>query len=124
MVLALGEARVVLRLRAMPTDERYEELELTVDTGSTYSWVPRAVLERLGVGPTRRGRFRTVEGRVVERDIDHVFVEYGGEVAPTTVVFAEPGDACVMGLHALEALGLEVNPTTGELRRSEAILAI
>ncbi len=47
-----------------------------------------------------------------------------GEVALTTVVFAEPGDACVMGLHALKGLGLEVDPTTGELRRSEAILAI
>ena len=119
----MGEVRVVLRLRAMPTDERYEELELTVDTGSTYSWIPRAVLERLGVEPTRRGRFRTIEGRVVERDIGHVFVEYGGEVAPTTVVFAEPGDACVMGLHALEALGLEVDPTTGQVRKSEALMA-
>lgn len=45
-------------------------------------------------------------------------------LAPTTVVFAEPGDACVMGLHALKSLGLEVDPITGELRRSEAILAI
>ena len=119
----MGEVKVMLRLRASPTDERYEELELTVDTGSTYSWVPRAVLERLGVEPTRRGRFRTIEGRVVERDIGHVFVEYEGEVAPTSVVFAEPGDACVMGLHALEALGLEVDPTTGQVRKSEALMA-
>jgi len=40
------------------------------------------------------------------------------------VVFGEPGDAEVLGVHALKGLGLEVDPTTGESRRSKAVLAL
>ena len=38
------------------------------------------------------------------------------------IVFAEEGDAEVLGVYALE--GLEVDPMTRELRKSRAILAL
>ena len=44
--------------------------------------------------------------------------------ATTIVVFAEEKDYEVLGLHALEGLGLEVDPVTRQLRESEAILAL
>jgi len=40
------------------------------------------------------------------------------------VVFAEDGDGKVLGVHALEGLRLEVDPSTGGLRKSEASLAL
>ncbi len=40
------------------------------------------------------------------------------------MVFAEERDNEVLGLHALEGLGLEVDPETRELRESESILAL
>ncbi|MCD6357773.1 MAG: hypothetical protein DRJ96_06410 [Thermoprotei archaeon] len=115
---------MTVRLRRHPSDERYEELRLLVDTGSTYSWIPREILERLGVKATGRRRFKTISGAVVEREIGYVFVEYGGDIAPTMVVFGEKGDAAVFGLHGMESLGLEVDPTTRQIRRSEALLAV
>jgi len=33
-------------------------------------------------------------------------------------------DAAVFGLHGLESLGLEVDPTTMQVRKSEALLAL
>jgi predicted aspartyl protease len=51
-------------------------------------------------------------------------VEYEGEIAPTLVVFAEEGDESVLGLHALESLGLEVDPVTRQVRRSEGLIAL
>ncbi|MCX8205200.1 MAG: hypothetical protein N3H31_06085 [Candidatus Nezhaarchaeota archaeon] len=53
-----------------------------------------------------------------------MFIEYEGEVAPTTVVFAEEGDESVFGLHALGSLGLEVGPVTRQARKSEALIAL
>lgn len=47
-----------------------------------------------------------------------------GEEATTIIVFAEEGDVEVLGIYALEGLGLEVDPATKELRKSEAILAL
>ena len=120
----MGETYITVRVRRHPDDERYEELRLLVDTGSTYSWIPRGALERLGVRATGRRRFRTISGAVVEREIGYVFVEYGGDIAPTMVVFGEEGDAAVFGLHGMESLGLEINPVTRQVKRSETLLAV
>jgi len=94
-----------------------------VDAGSTYTWVRREVLENLGVKPTARWRFRTIDGRIIERDMSKV-VERLGERATGIVVFAERGDAEVLGVDALEGLGLEVDPTTRQLKKIESLLAL
>ena len=46
-----------------PRGERYEALEVLVDTAATYTWVPRSILERLGVTPTFRFPFILAGGR-------------------------------------------------------------
>lgn len=51
-------------------------------------------------------------------------MEHESETAPTVVVFAEEGDESVLGLHALESLGLEVDPVTRQVKRSEALIAL
>lgn len=100
------------------------ELKLIVDTASTYTWVRRDKLKELGVKPLAKRRFRTIRGKLIEREIGEAVMEFGDERATTIVVFAEREDMEVLGVHALEGLGLEVDPTTGELRKSEAILAL
>jgi len=67
------------------------EVELLVDTGSTYSWIKRDKLEELGLKPMTRWKFKTIEGKIVERDIGEVVVECLGERATTVAVFAENG---------------------------------
>ena len=120
----LGETRIKIVLMAHPGADRKVELEATVDAGATYSWIPKSYLEAIKVKPSRKARFKTIEGRIVEREVGYVFVEWNGEVAPTVVVFAEEEDQPVVGLHMLESLGLEVDPTTRQVKKSEALLAL
>jgi predicted aspartyl protease len=101
-----------------------DELELLVDIGSTYTWIERGKLARLGVKGTGRRLFRTIGNRAIEREVGEAMVECLGRRATTIVVFAEERDNEVLGLHALEGLGLEVDPVTRELRESESILAL
>lgn len=112
-----------MKVRAIAGSQR-EKVRLLVDTGATYSWVSRRTLERLGVEPTRRARFKTMGGEIVEREVGHIMVEYDNEEAPTTAVFAEDADGNVFGLHGLESLGLEVDPTTQQIRKSQALSAL
>jgi len=42
---------------------------------------------------------------------------------PCVTVFAQKGDVEVLGATTLENLGLEIDPTTEEIRRSEALEA-
>lgn len=120
----MGETYIEVKIRASPAEEASQELKLLVDTGAAYSWISGDLLRKLGVRATRKARFKTIKGDVLIRDVGHVFVEYEGDTAPTTVAFAEEGDANVFGLHGLESLGLEVDPTTMRVRRSEALLAL
>lgn len=108
-----------------PRDEsRFVELELLVDTGSTYTWIKRGRLEEIRVKPMGKRRFRTIDNRIIEREVGEAVVECLGRRATTVIVFAEEGDNEVLGLHALEGLGLEVDPVTKQLREAEAILAL
>ena len=104
--------------------DKFIEIELLVDTGSTYTWIKRKRLEEIGVKPIDKRRFRTIGNRIIEREVGEVIIECLGKRATTVVVFAEEKDNEVLGLHALEGLGLEVDPVTRQLREAEAILAL
>lgn len=108
-----------------PKDELLkEELELLVDTGSTYTWIRRGKLTKLGIKSMGRRGFKCIDNRIIERDVGEAVIECLGRRATSIVVFAEEKDNEVLGLHALEGLGLEVDPVTRKLRESEAILAL
>lgn len=88
-----------------------------VDTGSTYTWVPRDVLERLSVQPGFRWEFETADGRVIERDVAEAAARMDGQQRTTLVVFGEPGSMPLLGAYTLEAFGLAVDPVNRRLIR-------
>ena len=120
----MGHTYAKVRVYNKSDSSMYMDFELIVDTGSTYTWVDGRELQRLMVEPMGRWKFRTIEGRLVERDIGEAVIECMDEKATRIVVFAEEGDVKVLGVDALEGLRLEVNPVTRELRKVEALLAV
>jgi len=83
------------------------------------------LLEKLGVKPMGRRRFRTIEGRIIERYIgEAAVIECLGEKATCIVVFAEEDDVEVLGVTALENLALELDSITKQLKKAEAVLAL
>jgi len=111
----MGTFTAKLRIWNPAHPETVEELEPFVDTGAAYSWIGRARLERLGVAPSRRMSFRTIEGRVLERDLGIVYVATDGYTVPDIVVMAEPGEMEVIGAHSIEGLGLAADPVQKKL---------
>ncbi|MGH3055457.1 MAG: aspartyl protease family protein, partial [Gaiellaceae bacterium] len=87
----MGTFSVKLRVwnPARPGD--VEELEAFVDTGAAFSWISRARLEKIGVSSSRRMQFRTIEGRLLERDMAKVYVATDKYSVPDVVVMVESG---------------------------------
>ena len=81
-----------------------------VDTGSEYTWIPRDVLEGLRIIVERSQGFILADGRRIDRDIGYALIRAGGSEAPELVVFGEPGDMSLLGVHALEGLNLRIDP--------------
>jgi predicted aspartyl protease len=86
-----------------------------VDTGSEYTWVPRSLLEAAGIVPRREQAFMLADGRRLEREVGYALVRTAGAEAPDLIVFAEPGDLILLGVHSLEGMNLKVDPVRKEL---------
>ena len=109
----MGLTRIKVFVRNPETNVG-REVELVVDTGSVFTWINRRVLEEIGVRPRRVRLFKTIDGRVVSREVGMVTIAYESYKGDVEVVFAEEGDAIVMGVATLETLGFEVDPVTGK----------
>ena len=81
-----------------------------VDTGSEFSWIPRHLLEGLGVRVERTQRFVTANGSRIVRSVGFAIVHAAGVSTADDVVFAEPGDLTLLGARSLEGLNLHIDP--------------
>jgi predicted aspartyl protease len=101
---------------AAPHDpDRREAVDFLVDSGAVYSFVPRAVLARLGVMPHGRQRFRLADGSTIERERGDAIFFHAGRRGAAPVIFAEEGDATLLGAVTLESLGVALDAVRREL---------
>lgn len=91
------------------------EFKAVVDTGATYTMLPKAALERLGIQPVRDVTLRLADGRTVTRFLANVLVELEGLTCANTILLGEEGDAALIGLVTLESCGLTVDPVHKQL---------
>jgi predicted aspartyl protease len=111
----MGTFSVKLRVWNPAQPGGVEELDAFVDTGASFSWISRARLERLGVTSSRKMGFRTIKGRLLERDMATVYVSTDKYSVPDVVVMAEEGEMEVMGAHTIEGLGMAADPVQKRL---------
>jgi len=118
----MGYVKVRVKFRNIHRPELEAEAELLVDTGAIYTVLRGERLKNLDIRPRGRRRFKTADGRLIEREVGMVEVEVNGQSTYSTVVFGEGSDVEVLGLTTLEELGLQVDPVTGELKPVELLL--
>ncbi len=94
---------------------RFETLEALVDTGASFSWVPREFLERLGVQAQERWEFEIAGGQIIERDVAETIVRYDGVTRTTIVVFGDEGSSPLLGAYTLEGFLLAPDPVNQKL---------
>lgn len=101
---------------ANPADaDLREPVDFLVDSGAVYSFVPRPVLSRLGIVPHSRQRFRLADGSTIERDRSDALFFYKNQRGAAPVIFAEAGDAALLGAVTLESLGFVLDAIRRDL---------
>ena len=89
---------------------------IMVDTGSEATWIPRPVLESLGVAREKRDvAFRMANGQVVTRNVGFAVIHVGKDFTVDEVVFADKEDCVLLGARTLEGLNLMVHPREKKL---------
>lgn len=117
----MGATQVTVRITNPAEPDRFWEGLFLVDTGATDSLVPRPHLEAIGLKPRGRRRYELADGRELVVDVTVAEIEFMGEVVGGTVVFGEAGAEPLLGLTALESVGIEVDPVNQRLKRLPAV---
>ena len=105
-----------------PEGSAFEPVETLVDTGATFTVVPKDVLQGLGVPVQRTIKLRLADGRVIEGDLGETKVRLDGQTVTTLVVFGDDAVLPRLGVHTLEAALLAVDPVGQRLVPTEALL--
>ena len=116
----MGATYVTVAIRNPADLEQVWEGLFLVDTGATDCLVPRQHLESIGLVPQGQRRFGLANGAEIRLDIAVARVEFMGEFVGTTVVFGEEDAEPLLGLTALESVGIEVDPHNQALTRLPA----
>ena len=93
----------------------FEEIESTVGTACDYTTVPREMLQRLGVSVSGEAISEMADARLVPSDTGWARVRLEGREVYTPVIFAEEGEASLLGVTTLEVARLGVDPTNQRL---------
>ena len=116
----MGATHVTVTIRnpARP-DSSWEGLFL-VDTGAIDSLVPRDHLEAIGLHPKGQRTYELADGSEKKMDITTADIEFMGEIVGGTIVCADPGTEPILGVTALESVGIDVDPRNQTLKRMPA----
>lgn len=106
---------VLIRNPAEP-DRTWEGLFL-VDTGASDCFVPRPYLEGIGLAPRGERVYELADGSEVTVDTTAGDIEFMGEAIPSIIAFGEAGTEPLLGVIAMQAAGVEVDPRSESLRK-------
>lgn len=117
----MGATHVTVRVTNPADADRFWEGVFLVDTGATDSLVPRPHLEAIGLKPEGKRVYQLADGSDLTLDVTLAKIEFMGEFVGGTVIFGEAGAEPLLGVTALESVGIEVDPVNQRLKRLPAV---
>ena len=117
----MGLTHVTVRLRSLGSQNGTYEADFLVDTGATDSLAPASELTRAGVLPVGRTAYELANGTVEEYPFGLVEITFMGEITAGRVIFGPDNAEPLLGVTALESVGITVDPATRTLKRLPAI---
>lgn len=117
----MGYVKVRVKIRKIYKPE-LEAIKEPLAHRLKYTMIRRKFLEELYIKPRGKRKFKTADGRLVEREVGAAEIEINGQSTYSIIIFGENSDAEVLGVTTLEELGLQVDPVTGKLKPLELLL--
>lgn len=113
----MGATHVTVTIRNPGDPEKRWEGEFLVDMGAIDSLVPRDCLESIGLKPKAQRFYELADGSELKMDVTTGDIEFMGEIVGGTIIFGDPGTEPILGVTALESVGIEVDPRNQTLKR-------
>ncbi len=118
----MGITVVVLKVKNPKDETKVIEKEFLIDSGASYSVVPKPLLDKIGIKPHREQKFALADGRIIKRKIAEAVFEFKSHRAPGPVVVGKKNDSLLLGTLTLEGMGLVLDPFARKLYRAKLML--
>jgi clan AA aspartic protease len=119
MVMGLIHVTVSLR-KAIGSRKKYEA-DFLVDTGATDCMAPAKDLKKAGIKRVGRMSYELADGSTQELDFGLGVIEFMGEITSGRLIFGPDDSEPLLGVTALESVGILVDPANQKLKRLPAI---
>lgn len=106
----MGTFRVEVTVKNLREPGRSRTLSVPVDTGATYTTLPRDVVDALGSQPIGMRRVLLANGREEEWPIGVVLLTLESQELPTVCLIGPDGGPALLGAVTLEEFALSVDP--------------
>jgi clan AA aspartic protease len=117
----MGLIYVTVTLRVSERSRKKYEANFLVDTGATDCLAPASELKRIGL--RRRGRmtYELANGTTETYDFGGAEISFMGELTFGRVIFGPDGCEPILGVTALESVGITIDPSGRQLKRLPAV---
>lgn len=117
----MGTTHVTVTVRNPAEPTRTWEGFFLVDTGAIDCLVPKKHLEEIGLKPKGQRTCEAADGSETRLDITTAEIEFMGEIVGSTIICGPDDAEPILGVTALESVGIEVDPRTQRLKRLPTI---
>jgi clan AA aspartic protease len=117
----MGMTHVTVKLTSLTRQGVAYEADFLVDTGAIHCVAPRDRLLQAGVEPEGKDVYTLAIGEPVELEYGYARFAFMGMQAVSRVAFGPPDVEPLLGVLALEDVGIVVDPRTQQLRKLDAL---
>lgn len=117
----MGLTHVTVMLRAMGAGNGVYQADFLVDTGATDSLAPAVELHKIGIKSVGRVVYELADGTLQEYPVGLAQIEFMGEITAGRVIFGPNDTEPLLGVTALESVGIIVDPANKTLKRLPAV---
>ncbi len=116
----MGLTHVTVALRALTDAKAKYEADFLVETGATDSMAPAAELRKAGIQPLEKMTYELADGTLKEYPFGLAVIEFMGDVTAGRIIFGPDDAEPILGVTALESVGILVDPANKTWKRLPA----
>ena len=117
----MGLIHVTVAVKNLSVPNGTYEADFLVDTGATDSLAPASALKKIGVEAKGKMAYELADGTVQEYEFGVAQIEFMGEITAGRVIFGPDDAEPLLGVTALESVGITVDPASRTLKRLPAV---
>ncbi|MBI4679180.1 MAG: clan AA aspartic protease [Elusimicrobia bacterium] len=117
----MGMIRVTVALRPTTSSRKKYEALFLVDTGATDCMAPAGKLKKIGIKPVGKTTYELANGQTVEFPFGGAAIEFMGDITFGRIIFGPDDAEPILGVTALESVGIMADPKTQTLKRLPAV---